>query len=323
MYDFWHGFGFVWPESDMPVSRHPQTLRRIAILDGHGLHSNRPCRVTLRPVDHATGIQFLHAPSGTLIPARAEFVNDLSLATTLGRDGIRLSTVEHLLAALAGLEIEHAIIEVDGTELPILDGSAAPWLQVLQEAGTRALPGPRRVIHMLRPVEVQQNGKWMRVSPYPGLRLRYTIDFDHPAIGRQSRELTLTPEKFKRELGAARTFCMDRDIEYMRSKGLALGGSLENAVVFSADGPLNEALRFEDEAVRHKMLDLVGDLALLGAPLEGLVEAHAAGHAMHVALVQAVLADTTAWMWQDMEEKVAPLHPAFPQGLVAAHPLSA
>jgi len=307
----------------MPSSRPPQTLRRPVTLEGRGLHSNRPCRVTVRPVEQVTGIQFLHTPSGTLIPARAEFVSDLSLATTLSRDGIRLSTVEHLLAALVGLEIEHAIIEVDGMELPILDGSAAPWVQALQEAGTRIIPGPRRLIRMLRPVEVHQDGKWMRISPYPGLRLRYTIDFDHPAIGRQTRELTLTPEKFRRELGSARTFCMDRDIAFMRSKGLALGGSLDNAVVFSAEGPLNETLRFEDEAVRHKLLDLVGDLALLGAPVEGLVEAHAAGHAMHVALVQAILADPTAWTWQEADEKAAAAPRLFHHGVPAAHPLPA
>lgn len=307
----------------MSLLRHPQTLRQSVTIDGHGLHSNLPCRVTIRPVEQVTGLQFLHAPSGTLIPARAEFVSDLSLATTLSRDGIRLSTVEHLLAALAGLEIEHAIIEVTGTELPILDGSAAPWVQALQEAGTRIIPGPRRLIRMLHPVEVQKDGKWMRISPYSGLRLRYTIDFDHPAIGRQTRELTLTPEKFRRELGSARTFCMERDIEFMRSKGLALGGSLDNAVVFSAVGPLNETLRFEDEAVRHKMLDLMGDLAMLGAPIQGLIEAHAAGHAMHIALVQAVLADATAWTWEDAEEKAAPMHLGFHQGIAAVHPLSA
>ena len=307
----------------MSTHRHPQTLRQTVTVEGRGLHSNLPCRVSIRPVEQATGIQFLHTPTGTLIPARAEYVSDLSLATTLSRDGIRLSTVEHLLAALAGLEIEHAIIDVDGTELPILDGSAAPWVQALQEAGTRIIPGPRRLIRILHPVEVRKDGKWMRVSPYPGFRLRYTIDFDHPAIGRQTRELTLTPEKFKRELGSARTFCMDRDIEFMRSKGLALGGSLENAVVFSADGPLNETLRFEDEAVRHKMLDLVGDLAMLGAPLHGLVEGHAAGHAMHIALVQAILADPTAWTWQEVEEKTT-LRPGFHHhGMPAAHPLPA
>lgn len=307
----------------MSSSRHPQTLRRAVIMDGRGLHSNLPCRVTVRPVEQVTGIQFLHTPSGTLIPARAEFVSDLRLSTTLTRHGIRLSTVEHLLAALAGLEIEHAIIEVDGLELPILDGSAAPWVQALLEAGTRIIPGPRRLIRMLRPMEVHRGGKWMRISPYPGLRLRYTIDFDHPAIGRQTRELTLTPEKFQRELGSARTFCLDRDIALMHSKGLALGGSLENAVVFSAAGPLNETLRFEDEAVRHKMLDLVGDLAMLGAPIEGLVEAHAAGHAMHIALVQAILADPTAWTWHDADEKAAPARHVFHHGIPEAHPLPA
>ena len=307
----------------MPSSRHPLTLCRPVTMNGRGLHSNLPCRVTIRPVEKVTGLQFIHLPSGTLIPARAEFVSDLSLATTLSRDGIRLSTVEHLLAALAGLEIEHAIIEVDGTELPILDGSAAPWVQALLEAGTRIIPGSRRLIRMLRPVEVQKDGKWMRISPYPGLRLRYTIDFDHPAIGRQTRELTLTPEKFRRELGSARTFCMDRDIAFMRSKGLALGGSLDNAVVFSAHGPLNETLRFEDEAVRHKMLDLVGDLAMLGAPIEGLVEGHAAGHAMHIALVQAILADPTAWTWHDADEKTPAARSIFHHGIPAAHPLPA
>lgn len=307
----------------MSPSRHPQTLRRPVTVEGRGLHSNQPCRVTLRPVEQVTGIQFLHTPTGTLIPARAEFVSDLSLATTLSRDGVKLSTVEHLLAALAGLEVEHAIIEVDGAELPILDGSAAPWMQAIQEAGTRIIPGPRRVIRMLKPVEVQKDGKWMRISPYPGLRLRYTIDFDHPAIGRQTRELSLTPEKFRRELGTARTFCMDRDIAFMRSKGLALGGSLDNAVVFSAEGPLNETLRFEDEAVRHKMLDLVGDLAMLGAPLLGLVEAHAAGHAMHIALVRAILDDPTAWTWEDADGRAHAKRPVFHHGIPAAHPLPA
>lgn len=283
----------------MPRGLSPQTLRRPVTVEGHGLHGNQPCRVTLRPSDQATGLRFRHVPSGTIIPVSPDFVGDLSLATTLIRDGLRLSTVEHLLSALVGLEIEHALIEVDGTELPILDGSAATWVKALLEAGTRALPGTRRFLKILRPMEVQGQGKWLRVSPHPGLRLRYTIDFDHPAIGRQSRELSLTPEKYQRELASARTFCMDRDIEFMHSKGLALGGSLDNAVVFGPQGPLNDVLRFEDEAVRHKMLDLIGDLALLGAPLEGLVEAYAAGHAMHVALVKAILADATAWTWDE------------------------
>jgi len=306
----------------MPRSRHPQTLRRPVTVTGHGLHSNQPCKVTIHPVEQLSGIRFLHGPSGIEIPAKADLVGDLSLATTLSKDGLRFGTVEHLLAALSGLEIDHALIEVDSEELPILDGSAAPWVEALLAAGTRALPGSRRFIKVLHPVEVSGQGKWMRVSPHAGLRIRYTIDFDHPAIGRQSRELSLDPEKFRRELSPARTFCMDRDIEFMRSRGLGLGGSLENAVVFSAQGPLNETLRYEDEAVRHKMLDLVGDLALLGAPLLGFIEAHAAGHALHVALVKALLADTQAWTWSEAGE-ITRARSVFGHSLPSAHPIPA
>ncbi len=306
----------------MPRSRHPQTLRQPVTVTGHGLHSNRPCRVTIHPVEQASGLRFLHTPTGIEIPAKVDLVGDLSLATTLVKDGLRFGTVEHLLAALAGLEIEHALIEVDSEELPILDGSAAPWVEAIVAAGARDLPGFRRFIKILRPVELMGGDKWMRVSPYPGLRLRYAIDFAHPSIGRQSRELSLDPEKFRRELASARTFCMEKDIEFMRAHGLALGGSLANAIVFSATGPLNETLRYEDEAVRHKMLDLVGDLALLGAPLLGLVEAHAAGHALHVALVKALLADTEAWTWSEGGEITA-TRPIFGQRIPSAHPIPA
>lgn len=301
-------------------ARHPQTLLRPITLRGHGLHSNVPCTVSLRPVDSPTGIRFVHLPTGTEIAASADRVGDLSLATTLASDGVKLGTVEHLLSALAGLEVEHLRIEVDGTELPILDGSAAPWVDAILEAGIRTLEGRRRFIKILRPVEVRSGNKWIRISPHPAFRIRYSIAFDHVAIGRQGRELTLTPAKYRKELGAARTFCMERDIDTMRAMGLALGGSLDNAVVYGADGPLNEALRFEDEAVRHKMLDLVGDLALLGAPLMGLVEAHAAGHAMHVALAKAILADPTAWTWSEHEP--ARRRPFFGHGL-QAHPIPA
>lgn len=305
----------------MPRAQKPQTLRRAVTVEGRGLHSDRPCRVTLHPVDQPTGLRFVHGPSGTSVPARADLVGDLSLATTLTRDGVRFGTIEHLLSALMGLEVEHVLIETDSEELPILDGSAGPWVDAILQAGIQALPGRRRFMRVLRPVEVESKGKWMRISPFQGLRLRYTIDFDLPSIGRQSRELSLDPEKYRRELAQARTFCMDRDIEFMRSRGLALGGSLENAVVYTAQGPLNDTLRYEDEAVRHKMLDLVGDLALAGAPLEGLVEAHAAGHALHVSLVKALLADSTAWTWAEAGE-VPNRRPMFHR-LPSAHPIPA
>lgn len=306
----------------MPRTRHAQTLNHSVTLSGNGLHGDRPCTVVLRPAETATGILFRHLPSGVEIPARAEFVGDCSLATTLTRGGIRLQTVEHLLSALMGLDIDHLTVDLTGEELPILDGSAGPWVRAIQDAGIRQMALWARPLRILKPVEVRNGDKWMRISPHHGLRVAYSIDFDHPAIGRQSRELTLTPEKYVRELGRARTFCMERDIEFMRSRGLAKGGSLENAVVFSASGPLNESLRFEDEAVRHKMLDMVGDLALLGAPLEGFVEANLAGHALHVELAKAILADPTAWTWAERDEATF-ARPVFRPSIGAAQPLTA
>jgi UDP-3-O-[3-hydroxymyristoyl] N-acetylglucosamine deacetylase len=233
---------------------------------------------------------------------------------------VRLQTVEHLLSALMGLEIDHLTVDVSGEELPILDGSSAPWVRAIQEAGIRSMAVRHRTLRILRPVEVLGGDKWMRISPYHGLRVAYTIDFDHPAIGRQTRELTLTPEKYVREVGRARTFCMERDIEFMRARGLAKGGSLENAVVFSPQGPLNDSLRFEDEAVRHKILDLLGDLKLLGAPLEGFVEAHRAGHALHVDLVRAILATAGAWSWEEAAAP-APSRHLYDHRLQAPHPV--
>lgn len=306
----------------MPRSRQPQTLARPITVQGHGLHGNLPCTVTLQPAKHPCGIVFRHLPSGVEIPARAEFVGDCSLATTLVRGDVRMQTVEHLLSALMGLDVDHLVVECTGAELPILDGSAAPWVRAILEAGLRPVAARSRTLRILRPVEVDKGDKWMRISPFAGFRVAYTIDFDHPAIGRQSRELTLTPEKYARELGRARTFCMERDIEFMRSRGLAKGGSLDNAVVFSPQGPLNDSLRFEDEAVRHKILDLVGDLKLLGGPVEGFVEAHRAGHALHVDLVRAVLAEADAWCWEEAEAHV-PGRRLFGHGLGLAQPVPA
>jgi UDP-3-O-[3-hydroxymyristoyl] N-acetylglucosamine deacetylase len=297
------------------------TLSQEISISGRGLHSDRACTVRLIPVTEASGLSFIHKATGTEIPAHASFAGDIQLATTLVKNGVRLQTIEHLLSALMGMEIEHLRIEVDSegmdVELPILDGSAAPWVEAILWAGVRALNGTRRFIKILHPVEVRRGEKSIRVLPFDGLRVRYTIDFPVPALGRQTRELSLSPEKYQREVGTARTFCLEQEIEFMRSKGLALGGSLDNAVVYGTHGPLNESLRFEDEAVRHKILDLVGDLALLGAPLLGLIEAHAAGHALHVELAQAILSNPDAWGWSEFSEPVAaraffqPARPAF------------
>jgi len=275
----------------------PATVRTIAEpfeVHGLGLHSNRPCAVMVRPSEGG-GIVFTHSPSSVAIPAKVEFVGDLSLATTLTKDGAKLQTVEHILAALYGLGIDHAIIEVDGDELPILDGSALPWVKAISQAGLKDLPGPKTYMKVLRPIQVQDGDRLVRATPLDSLKLNCSIDFPIPSIGHQSIELDLTPNKFRLELAPARTFCLKSEIDYMHGRRLALGGSLENAVVYDSDGCLNESLRFENEAVRHKMLDLVGDLALLGAPLLARIDTYAAGHAMHVAFVKKLVAETNAW----------------------------
>jgi UDP-3-O-[3-hydroxymyristoyl] N-acetylglucosamine deacetylase len=275
-----------------------RTLAGQFTLRGAGLHENRPCSVTVAPAE-AGGLRFLHAASGVEIPAAAEYAEDSpSLATALAKDGARLRTVEHLLSALYGLGVDHALAVVEGDELPILDGSAGPWARAIAGVGgvgTRDLGSPRSYIRVLKEVRIERGGRSVRVGPHAGFSIAYSIDFPCPSIGRQSFEMSVTPGGYMRELADARTFCMKRDIETMQARGLALGGSLENALVYDDDRCLNGPLRFQGEAVRHKALDLVGDLALLGAPLVGRVEACAAGHAMHAELVKALLASPGAW----------------------------
>lgn len=298
-----------------------RTLAESFTLTGRGLHGNKPCSVTVTPAEQG-GLRFLHVPTGVIIPAKADYAGDLSLATTLVKDGARLQTVEHILSALYGLGVDHALIRADGGELPILDGSAAPWTKAISQAGLKDLPGARRCMRVLRQVEVQNENRYVCVSPHRGLRLSCAIDFPCSAIGRQSLELIVTPGNYRRELAEARTFCLKSEIDAMQSRGMALGGSLDNAVVYDDDGCLNERLRFEDEAVRHKMLDLVGDLALLGAPLMGYVEARAAGHAMHVALVKKLLSEPDAWTIAEAEP-IPVRGGMFRPGFAHAHGLAA
>jgi len=287
----------------MPSSSTARTTAAPFTLKGTGLHGNKPCSVTVEPAQSG-GLRFLHAPSGVEIPALARHAEcDLTLATVLSKDGARLQTVEHLLSALYGMGVDHALIISDGGEFPILDGSAGPWAKAIARVGLRDLAAPKRCINVLKEVRITRASRHIAVGPCDGFAISYTIDFPCRSIGRQSLELAVTPEGFLRELADARTFCMKRDIDMMQSRGLALGGSLENAVVFDDDRCLNEPLRFLNEAVRHKALDLVGDLALLGAPLKGRIEAFAAGHAMHVDLAKKLLATPDAWT---MEAPQAP-----------------
>jgi len=278
------------------------TLAGHASCVGVGLHTGKPVRVTLKPagVDHGIVFVRLDAPEfGRRIAALVDKVTTTELGTTLANSaGVSVATVEHLMAALFGMGIDNAIVEIDGPEVPILDGSSEPFIEMIEMTGTRALGAPRRMLEILKPVEVLVGNKLARLEPFDGFELDVTVEFSTRAIGRQRVVFDCTPQSFANDLGSARTFGFLHQVEAMQAKGLALGGSLENAVVIDGDAIVNqEGLRFADEFVRHKALDAVGDLALAGAPIKGRYVAERAGHEMNVALVRALLADTSAWRW--------------------------
>jgi UDP-3-O-[3-hydroxymyristoyl] N-acetylglucosamine deacetylase len=248
----------------------------------------------LKPAAPGRGLRFVRTDVGVEIPASLAHLSRQDHATTLRRDGVSVDTVEHVLSALYGLGVDDALIEVDGPEIPILDGSAAPFVILIQEAGLRPLKAPREYLRVLQPVEVVRGTKSVRLSPCDHFEVSYAIGFDHPLLRHQAATVRITPQAFTESLAPARTFGFLRDVETLRRNGLALGGSLENAVVIGDTGVLNP-LRFEDEFVRHKVLDAVGDLALLGYPLLGRLEAARAGHELHAAVGQKLLENQNAW----------------------------
>jgi UDP-3-O-[3-hydroxymyristoyl] N-acetylglucosamine deacetylase len=272
-----------------------RTLRREVGCTGIGLHTGKPVRLRLKPAPSEHGIQFFRGDVGVRIPARLENLARLDHATTLSAEGVSIETVEHLLSALHGLGVDDALVEVDGPEVPILDGSAAPFVILIHEAGLRPLQTPREYLKVLAPVEVVRGAKSARLLPADQLRISYSIGFDHPLLRHQAVSLRITPDAYAESIAPARTFGFLRDVETLRRNGLALGGSLENAIVIGESGVLNNKLRFEDEFVRHKVLDAIGDLALLGHPLVGHLEAAKAGHALHAALAQKLLETPDAW----------------------------
>jgi UDP-3-O-[3-hydroxymyristoyl] N-acetylglucosamine deacetylase len=272
-----------------------RTLRRAVGCTGIGLHSGKSVRLELRPAPAEHGIRFVRTDVGVEIPARIANLARLDHATSLSHAGVSIDTVEHLLSALGALGIDDVAVHVDGPELPILDGSAAPFVILIHEAGLRPLGTPRRYLKVLKPVEVVRGSKSVRFTPSDQLRVSYAIGFDHPLLRHQELSLRVTPESFVEEIAPARTFGFLHEVEMLRRSGLALGGSLENAVVIGESGVLNK-LRFDDEFVRHKVLDLIGDMTLLGHPIIGHVEAHRAGHALHTAAATKLLEDREAWM---------------------------
>ncbi len=285
------------------IAVHQRTLKTSISCVGTGLHSGRRVRLTLRPMPSGRGIVFRRTDCGSEVPARFDRVADARLATTLAcpdHPGVSVGTVEHLLAALVGACIDNAAVELDGPELPILDGSASPWLFLIDCAGVVDQPeAPRRLIEVLRAVRVQDGEAWAELlppGPHDGLEMTASIDFTAAAIGRQSVSLRLTQESFRHELARARTFTLAEDVGTLRAAGLARGGTLENAVVVDGGRVINPAgLRMRDEFVRHKLLDAVGDLALAGAPLRARFRAHRPGHALHNRLLRALFADPAAW----------------------------
>lgn len=275
-----------------------QTLARPVACEGIGLHHGQLVYLTIYPAPANRGLSFVRTdlPNRPVIPARCSNVVDTTLATTLGVPGAAISTVEHLLAALAGLGIDNARVEVCGPELPILDGSAAPFVALLRQAGIRTLNTPRPCCVIQKPVAVVDGDKSIRVEPATEPCLTYVIDFPHPWIGRQQFSFRFQPERFCQEIAPARTFGFLKDVQVLQANGLARGGSLDNAIVLTASGILNPGgLRFADEFVRHKLLDLIGDLALLGWPLHGHLIATKGSHALHHRFLEVLIRQSWAW----------------------------
>ncbi|MBO23158.1 MAG: UDP-3-O-[3-hydroxymyristoyl] N-acetylglucosamine deacetylase [Rhodospirillaceae bacterium] len=288
------------------------TLKSEIGCSGTGLHTGETVSILLKPAAVNTGIVFRRTDqigNGAEIRALVENVVEATLCTTLGNeDGINVATVEHLLAALAGCLIDNVIVEVKGSEIPIMDGSAEPFVFLIECAGIVAQDAPRRIIEVLKRVDVEIDGREVSLSPGYGFSVGFEIDFDSDAIGRQDMNVRLVNGTFKGEISRARTFGFAEEVDQLRRMGLALGGTLDNAVVVSGDEILNdEGLRYEDEFVRHKILDCVGDLYLAGAPISGHFQGYRSGHAMNHEIVRALFADPTAWRYTEMPMAVEPL----------------
>lgn len=274
-----------------------QTINRPVEVHGIGLHTAVPSHLRLLPAPAGAGIVFRRTDLDNFeIEAHGSNVARVSYATSLMKNGVLLSTTEHLLAALYSCGIDNVYVEIDALELPILDGSAQPFVRMLEQAGIRRLRKRRKYLKIIKPLEISEAGRSIGIYPADEFRVRCFIDFSHQLIGKQETEITVGRESFCRELAPARTFTFTHEIEKLRAMGLIRGGSLENAIVLTPDGLMQGELRFADEFSRHKALDLIGDLALLGRPLKALVVAHKAGHALHTRLVTRVLAEPSHWV---------------------------
>jgi UDP-3-O-[3-hydroxymyristoyl] N-acetylglucosamine deacetylase len=283
-----------------------KTIQREVATQGVGLHTGVHSTVRLVPAPADTGIVFRRTDLDLFpIEAHGHNVARVSYATSLMKNGVLLSTTEHLLAAIYSCGIDNVFVDINAIELPILDGSAEPFMQMLDQAGVRRLRRKRRYLKLRKPVEVVEDGRRIGIYPAEEFAVRCYVDFPHPMVGKQEVEMVVNAESFRQVLSRARTFCFESDIEPLRAMGLIRGGSLENAIVLTKDGMMNGPLRYPDEFGRHKALDLIGDLALVGLPLLGRVEARKAGHSLHTQLVSRLLADPSSWEITTEEHAVA------------------
>jgi len=273
------------------------TIQRPVETSGVGLHSGVPVKIRVTPAPASTGLVFLRTDLDNFpIPALWKHVARVSYATSLMRQGVLISTTEHLLSTFYSLGIDNAFIEIDNLEVPILDGSGEPFVELIREAGMRHYRRKRRYLRVTRPVTIEDRGKRISIIPDDSFRLTCDVQFDHPLVGKQALEMEVTPERYAEQIAPARTFGFEYELSAMRNMGLIRGATLDNAVCFDRTSVLNPGgLRFRDECCRHKALDLIGDLALLGKPLLGHVIAERAGHAMHAALVTKIMSDSSLY----------------------------
>lgn len=298
-----------------------RTLKNVIGATGVGLHTGKKVFLTLRPAPVGTGIVFRRVDLDPVaeIPASLEHVRDTRLSTTLEYDGVRVSTVEHLMSAFAGLHIDNAIVELDSDEVPIMDGSAAVFVFLIQSAGVELQSAAKEFIRITEPIEVRDGDKWARFEPFDGFKVTFSIDFDHPTMQSSAQRATvdLAEISFAREVSRARTFGFLRDVEALQEAGLARGGSLDNAIVMDEHRVINDdGLRYGDEFVKHKILDAIGDLYLLGRPLIGSFSAHKSGHALNNGLLRELVKQSGRWErvafdGDRPDPKSSFLHPAF------------
>lgn len=272
------------------IVSHQRTLQRIVICDGIGLHTGQPVKMTLRPAPSNSGVVFKRtdlslAPTIEAVPAH---IVDVHHATTIGKDGVTVRTIEHLMAAFAGTGLDNVLVELDGPEVPAMDGSAAPFVELIERVGLKRQMTARTYLKIKERLVVETDRSSIQIVPSERLQVIYTMRFDHPTLGEQSAAFDITRERFAKEIAPCRTYGFLKDIEELHRRNLGLGGSFDNAIVVGDSGVLNGDLRFRDELVRHKVLDLLGDLYLLGQPVVGTIIAHGAGHYLHTRLVREI-----------------------------------